>query len=105
MPSPVAATKMIGHGACDALITPPARRNATTPVATISSHGTVPVRKKSKAFPPLSPNPSIETRNHFRNVPKIRNPRAPPTISQSETLNLLRSTAPPGARSAAGLRS
>ena len=40
VPSPVAATRMIGHGACDALITPPARRNATTPVATISSHGT-----------------------------------------------------------------
>ncbi len=83
---------MIGHGVVLGLITLPASRKAITPLPTTRIHGIVPVKKKSKAFPPLPLSPSSDTRIQLKNVPKIRKPRPPPTRSQSDGLNLLRST-------------
>ena len=62
----------------------------TTALAMSSNHGIVPVKKKSNAFPPESENPNPEIVIQLRKPPmNIAAP--PPTINQSDVLNLLKS--------------
>ncbi len=94
--SAVATTKIIGHGTVPALTVPVSSSTVSTAVAMISSHGTMPVKKKSNTLPPVAENPATSTLIQSRNPP-IRKSTPPPTISQSGVLNLLRSTCAPSA--------
>ena len=88
---PVAARMIRGHGSESFGIFSITSRAVTTALATSSSQGIVPVKKKSKAFAPeLDPNPATDTLVQFKK-PKMSIPSPPPTTSQSLVLNLLKS--------------
>ena len=63
-------------------------------LATNSSQGIVPVKKKSNAFPPESEKPKLDTLIQL-NSPKMATPAPPPLINQSDVLKLLKSTSFP----------
>ena len=57
----MATTKIIGHGTVPAFMVPVSSSTVSTAVAMISSHGTMPVKKKSNALPPVAENPATST--------------------------------------------
>ena len=85
---------MSGQGSPLSSIVPDASRNAITPLATNSSQGIVPVKKKSNALPPESEKPKPDTLIQL-NSPKMATPAPPPIINQSDVLKLLKSTSFP----------